>query len=170
MIAALLALGLAGAQPGALDADALRACIREPDDRRLACFDAAMRGRTAAPAAASVGDDERAESTAAPRRAAPERREARGAPPATPVRPAEPTGLPRDVAVAALDLDRYGKARITLANGQVWRQIGSDSAVLRPSRRDAEAGLRASVRRAALGSHRMTIEPTGKTIRVRLQD
>ena len=79
----------------------------------------------------------------------------------------EGTGLPRDEPITALDFDAYDTARVTLANGQVWQQLSAEGVVLRPTGRQADAGLRATVRRAALGSHRMTVEPLGTTIRVR---
>ena len=183
MIAALLAAALWAVQPD-LDA-ALLACADEPDAERLACYDRAL-ARVGAdrPAPAPLTPEDVAEQAEAARRGAPVR--APGAASRAAPLPDEPTaraptrpvatgggaatgasGLPQDEPITAIDFDAYDVARVTLANGQVWQQLSADGVVLRPTRRQADAGLRASVRRGALGSHRMTVEPVGRTIRVR---
>ncbi len=54
--------------------------------------------------------------------------------------------------------------RIVLDNGQIWEQLSGDSRFIKI--KDGIA-YDATVKKAAMGSFRMTIEPGGKTIRVR---
>jgi hypothetical protein len=164
------------------------ACTEVADGAaRLACFD-----RTARPLRElSMGQGGAA--LAVPREAAPEgveapvpaasaepypsyeaasapRTEARERGPVARARERAAEGLPVGVPVAELAFGPYDKALITLANGEVWEQLSSDSVILRVSQAQAEGGLTATVKPGALGSRRMTIEPIGKTIRVRAKD
>ncbi len=54
---------------------------------------------------------------------------------------------------------------IVLDNGQIWRQLDSDTRYLRPLKEGVT--YTATIKRGAVGSFRMTVEPTGQTIRVR---
>lgn len=81
--------------------------------------------------------------------------------------PSRTASLPTGIPVAAVDFGPYDVARVTLANGEVWQQMSADRTRLRPSRRDAKDGLVASVKRGAVGSHKMTLLPTKQTIRVK---
>ncbi|MCI5046572.1 MAG: hypothetical protein MRY59_03645 [Aquisalinus sp.] len=56
-------------------------------------------------------------------------------------------------------------SRIVLDNGQVWRQLDSDTRHLRPLQDNIQ--YTALIERGALGSFRMKIEPMGRTIKVR---
>ncbi len=67
--------------------------------------------------------------------------------------------------VTSLSLRADGVAIIVLDNGQVWRQISSDSVRLRLKRKPID--YQATIKKGAVGSFRMRIEPLGKTIRVR---
>lgn len=185
----LTALLVAASQPTASPLQiALEACADEPDDRRLACYDFVL-GRSAeqaekrapmAPeevraqaAAAARGEPLRAGGTAASEASdnsapiAEARRPANDAPAPGPVgqRPSET--LPVDVALSALDFNPYGRARITLSNGQVWQQLNSDSIKLRKRKKVPVSDMTASVKTAALGSFRMKVLPSKQTLRVR---
>jgi len=73
---------------------------------------------------------------------------------ASPSRPAQPAPLSELVEpVARLEEGHFGKLRIVLANGQVWRQTGSDRVYV--PRGGVET---ARVRRAALGSYMMSLD------------
>ncbi len=67
--------------------------------------------------------------------------------------------------VTSLSLRADGIAIIVLDNGQVWRQISSDSTRLRLKRKPID--YQATIKKGAVGSFRMRIEPLGRTIRVR---
>jgi hypothetical protein len=54
--------------------------------------------------------------------------------------------------------------RITLDNGQVWEQLGSDNRRVYISKKK---DYTATIKSGALGSFKMTIEPAGRTINVR---
>ena len=198
MIASLAALLLAAQQAGPTPAEAaMLACASKPEAERLACFDAvsarlsqAALDRMAAPAAPTaparppargMSPDEVAAQAAAAARGVPLRADGAAATtptgstvPTTP-RPAPraasvPDGLPADAPIAAIEFGPHDTARITLADGQVWQQLSSDSNKLRVRDRDEAAGMTATIKRAALGSHRMKVEPQGRTIRVRRAD
>lgn len=178
-LAALMVLQ-AETQP---DDAALRSCAGKPDAERLACYDAVLRAQTSVPAPRSMSPEEieaQARAAAQGTAIAPPGSGSASEPTARPpaearqtqreairTRTAETDALPHDVPVQAIEFDPYETARVTLATGEVWQQLSSDGRKLRPSRRVADAGLRATVRRGALGSYRMRIEPLGKTIRVR---
>lgn len=66
-------------------------------------------------------------------------------------------------AVTTVAADRYGKLRITLANGQAWEQTDSDRLNLKP-------GDTVTIRRAALGSFLLTGPSGPRSIRVRRGD
>ena len=168
---AALAVQALTAQDGAF----LRCAGIADDAERLACFDraAAMvetRGESAAapvlgpalpPETAPPPAPATAPAAALPPPAAdpePERRRF-----GLPQRRAEPDS--QTLGVAELSLDRAGKLVVTLADGQVWRQIGGDTTAVRLPRAGTEQT--ATVRRAALGSYRMRIEPLGRTVRVK---
>ena len=200
MLVHLLAAALATQPAPTPAEAAMLACSGKPDAERLACFDrvaAALAGRAlerlgaasdapaadaptrrglapgaaaAQAAAAARGEPLRAPdagevgaSMPTPAASAEARPEARSAPPPREAAPGRFEG-----AIASVAFDPYGDAIVTLADGQVWRQLRSDSRKLRE--RDAEAAERVVVKRGAFGSHRMTVEPLGRTIRVRRAD
>lgn len=149
MIGLVLAAGMTLASQ-----DGVATCAKIADDReRLSCYDAA------------VG------------RMAPVRAE-----PLAPLDPSAPATTPEGVArfglldrpdepeavtgvVASLEFDGDGRATVTLTDGQVWRQLASDRVKI--VRRSGFGEQTAIVKKAALGSFRMSLEPLGMTIRVR---
>ena len=186
MIVLALAAALA-VQPALTPAEtAMLACSGKPNAERLACYDRlaaglseqALAGLGSAPAdrsasrgllssadaagqaaAAARGEPLRAPGTL-PRAAAPDR------PAASPVLSARQDAPKQfEASVSDIAFAPRGEAIVTLADGQVWRQLSSDDRSLRE--RDAERAERAVIKRGALGSYRMTIEPSGRTIRVR---
>ena len=161
MIASLLAALLVQQQTPA--EAAMRDCLGKPDPARLACFDAAAAMLTPVAAPTPVEAALPPAPAPAPVAAAPEAPSAPAADFGLPERRDAPEAVTADV--ASVELGRYGKATITLADGQVWRQIGSDSTTL--SRGQARRAERVTIKRAALGSYRMTVEPGGRTVRVR---
>lgn len=66
------------------------------------------------------------------------------------------------IEITKFDKGPYGKIRVTLANGQVWKQIDSTRA-----RWDKDGKNVAHIRRAFLGSFLMTINDEGAALRVR---
>ncbi len=56
--------------------------------------------------------------------------------------------------------------RIELENGQVWEQLGADSNYVK-IRENSDRNYSAVIKEAAMGSYKMTVEPMGRTIRVR---
>ena len=189
MLDLLLAAALA-AQPALTPVEAaVLACAAKPEPERLACYDAVaarvsdgvLSGLAPAPASARPEPAMAAEES----EAAPEPRAAEAPAPATaraepaPAR-AAPTPPPREAdrtrtgteedggfeaAITRVTFDAYEDAVITLANGEVWRQLRADRRKLRA--RDAESAQRAVVKPGALGSYRMTVEPSGRTLKVR---
>ena len=157
----------------AQDSPFLRCAGIADDAERLACFD-----RTAA-MVATQGDPVLSSGTPAETAPppAPSTAPAAALPPSPAADPAPAPrrrfGLPerrqepdsQSLAVAELSLDRAGKLVVTLADGQVWRQLSGDTTDVRLPREGA--AQTATVRRAALGSYRMTIEPLGRTVRVK---
>ena len=69
-----------------------------------------------------------------------------------------------NLAIERITFSPLRRAIITLENGQVWRQLDSDSVRL-PRRIDISGG--ASIRRAALGSYMLRVDGHGRWIRVR---
>ena len=70
--------------------------------------------------------------------------------------------------VSEVRLDYNGRAIVTLENGQVWRQIQSSSRPILSVEIDRIET--ATIKRAALGSYRMTVEPLGRSFKVRRVD
>ncbi|MEM7739317.1 MAG: hypothetical protein AAF225_00765 [Pseudomonadota bacterium] len=70
--------------------------------------------------------------------------------------------------VREVSVSPYGKLTLQLSNGETWRQLESDSTSFNKRRTDQIQTV--EVRAAALGSRRMSIEPIGKTIRVKRVD
>ncbi len=56
--------------------------------------------------------------------------------------------------------------RIELANGQIWQQLSSDSNYV-PMSRNNPKKYSATIKEASFGSFKMTVEPMGRTIKVR---
>lgn len=155
---------------------AMTACLGKPDAERLACFDAAASllegasvGADSAPVEAPRPPVIGARAETAPPRAVPMTEAA----PDPSSRPSSDFGLakrddrkePLIVAIQSVELNGRGKATVTLSDGQVWRQLNSDSVTI--SRGRAKRAESATIKRGALGSYRMTIEPSGRTIRVK---
>ena len=170
MIAALLLLAAAPPSGEAF----LRCTGIEEDAARLACFDrtAAMTSNEAAvlspaptPESARPPAPQTAPRAALPPApaAAPEPERARALFGLRRRERVEPESL--TAAVAELELNRAGKLTVTLADGQVWRQLSGDVTSIR-LRSEMEPQT-ATIRQAAMGSYRMTIEPMGRTIRVK---
>ena len=174
MIASLLALSLI-----AQDSPFLRCADLAGDEARLACYD-----RTAAMVRASAAQDPVLSSSvpAQTKSAAP----APGTAPSAVLPPARAAsaspeearrrfGLRRRIetqepesitsAVAELALSRAGRAVLTLEDGSVWRQLDGDDRTVRLRREMPSQTV--TIKRGALGSYRATIEPLGRTIRVR---
>lgn len=59
----------------------------------------------------------------------------------------------------------YGKLTITLANGQVWKQLKGDGKTVRIPRKERD--YTATVRRGAIGSYFLRIEELNKAVKVR---
>lgn len=76
----------------------------------------------------------------------------------------------QEVAAAVIDvrIDRAGRAVVTLDNGQVWRQLQSGNRPVRSI--DFKRMKTATIKKAALGSHRMTVEPLGRSFKVKRVD
>ena len=147
----------------------LRCAAIADDGDRLACFDRTAAVLTAVPA--PITGPRAARTEPAPAAAAePAPAATAGAEPETarrrfglPQRRAEPDSV--SAAVAELSLDRAGKLIVTLEDGQVWRQIGGDTTAVRLPR--SGTSQTATIRRAALGSYRLRLEPLGRTVRVK---
>ena len=117
------------------------ACIAiESDAERLSCYDEAL-GRSPEKIEAAVIEDF-------------------GNPAEKPVGPDEIV-----LDVKEVKVNRSGTATVFLTNGQVWQQLDSDRVELFISKKTP--ALTATIKKAALGSYRMRIEPIGRTIRVR---
>lgn len=69
------------------------------------------------------------------------------------------SGLP----VERYDIVPYRKLLVTLANGQVWRQIGGDTQVLRV---DLKRNQTVDIEETALGGYRMRLNEMRRTLRV----
>ena len=181
LAASLLMAAPAMAQSSAPSAvDRMNACRGIADNEaRLACFDAALQppaetAQAQAPEARVEMEEQQASSfgLSTPKPDA--------APEAKPQQTAEEFGaevLPQErekkkserlseitSGVAAIDVVRYDKLVITLDNGQVWRQLNSDSeTVLVPG--DPQQ-YSVKIKRSFMGSYRMTIKELRRTIRV----
>lgn len=69
------------------------------------------------------------------------------------------------VKISEFRVNPYGKVTVTLENGQVWRQLNSDSKTLHFSRK--EKLYTAKVKRSTFGNYLMTVKEMRRTIRVR---
>jgi len=67
--------------------------------------------------------------------------------------------------VVEIRISKFGKVTLTLENGQVWRQLNSDSKVLRINGKDKL--YTAKVKRSIMGNYMLTIKELKRTIRVR---
>ena len=148
MLMILAAISLA-AQPTEAEA-AVLACTQVADDRaRLACFDAAVRTlevaaeekeeRAAEAAVAAFGKQERASG--------------------------RETLEELTLAVTDVSLDRNGVATFTLENGQIWRQTSRSSQPIHSGQMSHIET--ATITSAAMGSHRMRLEPLGRSFKVK---
>lgn len=72
-----------------------------------------------------------------------------------------------EVAAQAVSIQyvRGGRVTLELDNGQVWRQLDSDSTYLPGAKKDRTYSV--TLKRAAMGSYRARIEELDKSIRVR---
>lgn len=70
-------------------------------------------------------------------------------------------------AVAKIELMEDRRLKVTLENGQVWRQKPDDRIVPAPKEGVARSAV---IRRAMFGRYLMTLEPEGRTIRVARQE
>jgi len=69
-----------------------------------------------------------------------------------------------NLAIASIAFNRSRRVVVTLANGQIWQQLDSDSAHVA---RSIDAGEGASIRSAALDSYMMRIGENGRWFRAR---
>ena len=137
--AVTLLLGAAAVAGAESERDALEACRSIADDaRRLACYDGVLLPETA-PQPSAI-----AETAAVPE------------PPAVP----DPPPVAPAPASASVKLAR-GNHRLTLEDGQVWREIE-----VKPRAR-YRVGDNVEIARGALGSYNLSNERTGHRIKVR---
>ena len=173
MIASLLALSLL-----AQDSPFLRCADLASDEARLACYDrtaAMVRANAAAPALSPRVPTQNESAAPAPGTAPSAVLPPARAAVAAPEEARRRFGLRRRVeteepesitsAVAELALSRAGRAVLTLEDGSVWRQLDGDDRTVRLRREMPSQTV--TIKRGALGSYRATIEPLGRTIRVR---
>lgn len=131
--------------PGIAAAEATLAGCRSiaADSERLACYDAVAAGMTAAE---DLFGHDSVKSAADLRTAA---------------------GVDELEAISAivdaLDTDPRGRLLLVLDNGQAWKQIDSGRLAIQP-------GTRVHIRRAALGSHLLSIDGRTGSMRVRRRD
>jgi len=64
--------------------------------------------------------------------------------------------------LAAFDIDARGKFTVTLANGQVWKQLPGDDAVTRP-RKSARSVI---IERAIFSSYALTFNDSSQRYKV----
>ncbi|MHA7899442.1 MAG: hypothetical protein ACX94B_06215 [Henriciella sp.] len=159
--------------------EAIERCAElEDGSARIACLEAALRGDTApaepskTPAAPVISqaieevqkplpEPVESASIAQPVELGAEQVEAR-----TAVRATTPADNPRQVfAVSKTRTVPYEKLEITLANGQVWRQIKGDSQKIRVPRKYQNA-LTAEVWRGPVSGYKMRLSELKRTIRV----
>lgn len=156
--------------------DNYRACIElQSPSERLSCYDQAARS-----------DDEAIEAILERRRAE-QAQDLQAHPTITaetkaltavgPKPSADPSGpriSPKDepkvgptLEVRDVRLTRNGQVVVTLANGEVWAQIKSDTRKVKEYQLDRIET--AQVSKGALGSRKMRLEPLGRTVKVRLR-
>ncbi|MEM9232603.1 MAG: hypothetical protein AAGA69_00010 [Pseudomonadota bacterium] len=150
MILIVFAAGLGLSQP------TLESCrtIVDPTER-LACYDSLTLSPTAAPEVAP----------GRPQLEAPKSEEQRRAEFEESTRQIR-AGTPPSIVSAAAQIEKTpnGKLRITLENGQVWRQLSSD----RPYHVSKKAPPKmATITEAAMGSYRLKFDNNRQSIRVR---
>lgn len=75
--------------------------------------------------------------------------------------PDQPDVAEMQLEIARVSHRRDGTAAFTMTNGQVWTQIDDENP------RNARAGGRVTIRRAAMGSFLMSVEAGGPALRVR---
>ena len=150
IVGAFLVLTIIAAAPAtAQDGGRLAACrAMEADEARLACYDALADG-VAAPA---VETPAVVEPTA--KDVAQAEIDAFGA--RTMAKPDEDEEELTEIGstVASITVSASNRALITLENGQVWRQLNSSDLRIRA---DRSIGMPVTIRKAALGSHKMKI-------------
>lgn len=163
ILSLVLAAGAADARSASAGRlDAALACRSLGDAaQRLACYDAAL-----APAAADETSAPGADSAS------------QTSPPIDPVASfgAEQVRKSRDSeerveqiesAITSIQVDRFGKATVTLANGQVWTQLNSDPAKVLPNRKKSYTAV---IRRASMGSYFLRINEMRQQFRAKRQD
>ncbi|GAB4533747.1 MAG: hypothetical protein Kow00133_21470 [Amphiplicatus sp.] len=173
-VIAAVAVQSAPAQTKDAVAEVLACRSIEDDAQRLACLDEAAAGLAAAVsgAQASAAPAEDPAATFGFNRQEPVRTEdefgAEDLPKqaAAPVEKEEEGRDIRELRARVLEsgANPFGKAILVLENGQVWRQLDSDNVRLRIPRGVAATAI---IKKSALGGYRMTVEPLGRTIRVR---
>lgn len=133
-----------------------------PDADRLACFD----GLAPAMKAAAAGDGMLAETQG---QFATQRAEAFGAENFADKNTINELERLSQISAAVAEIEMMGDRRlkITLENGQIWRQKPDDRIIPAPEKGVART---ATIRRAMFGRYMMTIEPEGRTIRVMRQE
>ena len=67
--------------------------------------------------------------------------------------------------IKSAQASRSGKILVTLENGQVWQQLSSDNFKITPTRLRRQTSV--VIKRAALGSFSMKIEPWGRSMKAR---
>jgi len=82
----------------------------------------------------------------------------------------EKSGLPQTLNTLSAEIEasgytRNGNVRITLTNGQIWQQLNSDDTRVTPSRLRRQKSI--TIKRGALGSFIMKIEPWGRSMKVK---
>ncbi len=165
---ACLAAAMFGSAHAQSVAQTLNDCTQIAEDSaRLACFDGVMQQRSPAQIATPLPADLPAVPNTPP------------SIPATPplvtdTKPGDSFGLPArpenepeqlEMDVAEIAIRANGKIKVTLTNGQVWRQLGGDSTYVRLKSKPTTYSV--VIKKAAMGSYRMKISPLNKTIRVR---
>ena len=80
-------------------------------------------------------------------------------------RQASPQDALLEAAVASVEWTRTGRYVIELDNGQVWRQLSSDSRRLTLSEKNPE-GTPVTIKKTALGGHRLSTVGSKRSIRV----
>lgn len=148
----------------------LSGCLQIPGVlQRLACYDRVAHGVVPASRTSGVAPERQAPRATPPIASAPL---IATVPPAEGLgserlRRATPIRRPSEMVaqVAGISYDPHGRFTVTLDNGQVWRQVTGDTAVLQGR---SISGVRIS--RGALGSYDLNVEGRNATYRVmRLQ-